>query len=63
MSRTKIEIDSYRITHNRITERNIPAPETRIVQSMSEMNSVHGTRATRRNHKSRSAPNNNIGIG
>ena len=40
MSRTRKETESYRITHYRITERNISVSVTRIVKSMGEINAV-----------------------
>ena len=61
MSKTRMETDSYRITHYRITERHVPVPETRISQSMSEINAVQH-RATGRCHESRYVLNDNIGL-
>ena len=52
-----METDSYGITHDRITERNI-----RIVLSMSKINAVQHQGYAGRNHESRSTPNNNISV-
>ena len=72
-----METDSYHIVHyrisitltdevdivdQRITKRKIPAPETRIALSLSEINTGQHQQPGR-NHESRYTPNYNIGLG